>query len=64
MWDDGSVLPDQRSKAHMLMETRLQGKGVKHAGSKFYKKKIGAKGREIRKQKFLYAIAPFINAGI
>lgn len=64
MWDDGSVLLDQRSKAHMLTETRLQGKGVKHASSKFYKNKIGAKGREARKQKFLNAITPFINAGI
>lgn len=40
----------------MLTETRLQGKGVKHASSKFYKNKIGAKGREARKQKFLDAI--------
>lgn len=48
----------------MLTETRLQGKGEKHASSKFYKKKIGAKGREVREQKFLDAITPFINAGI
>lgn len=59
MWDDGSLLLDKKSKAHMLTETRLEGKGVKHASGKFYNKKIGAKGREARKQKFLYAITPF-----